>query len=61
MQKIRNPRDDDQENIQKAFDLIQELMSLNSRIEPSLWCSAMCSILAKQFLGCGYTFEREKK
>jgi hypothetical protein len=55
--KKRKPKPDDQENADKAANLIAELVKLNPQIEPSIWVSACLTSVARAFRSSDYTYE----
>ena len=55
--KIRESREDDQENAQKAFDLILEFVEENDHIEISIWAATFFNVLAHAFKNSGYSHE----
>ena len=55
--KIRKTKPDDQENAEKAVDLITELVKLNPQLEPSIWVSACLTSVARAFRSSDYTYE----
>ncbi len=55
--KKRTPREGDQKKIEEAVNLIFELMSLNPRIEPTLWCAAVLSVLVRGFKESDYSYK----
>lgn len=58
MQRERwEPKITDHENIEKAINLIYELMEMNQDIEPTLWCFAITFCLVNGFYQCGFTYE----
>lgn len=48
---------DDHENIQKAYDLIQETMYKNNNIESTLWSTAVWFSLLNGYKNCGISYE----
>ncbi len=54
--KKRKQKNNDQEKVDKAFDMIYELMSLNQSIEPTLWASAVWSTLVNGYKQSGFTY-----
>ena len=56
MRKIRPPKDTDQENVEKGFQLILNLMNEHKEIEPTLWASAVASVLATGYLDEGFSY-----
>ncbi len=57
MEEIRLPKPDDYENVNKAIDLIYNLIKLNPQIEAALWPPAIIYILAKAFIQCNFTHD----
>ena len=55
--KKRKPKKDDQENADKACDLLTELVQLNPQFEPSIWISACLTFVARAFHSSDYTYE----
>lgn len=58
--KIRKEKPDDQENIDKAVELLTKLVK-STDIEPSLWVSACLSCIAASYQGNGFSFSDFKK
>jgi hypothetical protein len=57
MKKIRLPKEDDQENIERAFQLIKRTITRHEEIEPTLWGAACWMILVIGHAGSGYSYE----
>ena len=55
--EVRQRKDDDQDNVSRALVLIDELMELNTQIEPNLWVSAFLSSVAQASMQNGLTKE----
>ncbi len=54
----RRPRKKtDQDEAEKAFKLLKESMANHSEIEPSLWASAIWSVLVDGYVNCGFSYE----
>jgi hypothetical protein len=53
----RPGKDTDNAEVEKAIELLYELMSLNRQIEPTLWVSAFFYILSAGFHQCGVPYE----
>jgi hypothetical protein len=56
--KTRNPHPNDQENVQRAADLIDELVAMNPEIQPIFWVSASFSGIVNCFINSGISYER---
>lgn len=59
--KIRPGKHDDQKNIDKAVDLINELMDSNPGIEETLWSAAMISTVFQGYHNSGCTKKELKE
>jgi hypothetical protein len=58
MERERRPgKKTDNEEIERAINLLYELMQFNTQIEPTLWSSAFTFIIANGYKQCGYTYE----
>lgn len=57
MKKIRPPLETDQVNMDKAFQLIMDLMHTNKHIEPSLWAGAVFSVFVNGYQQSGFSYE----
>lgn len=55
--KFRPPREDDQENVEKAYQLIQILVYMHPEIESTLWASAMLSTFVNSFISSGHSYD----
>jgi len=55
--KIRIPKITDNEEIEKAINLIYDLMDFNQNIERTLWSSALAFVLIKGFKQSGFTYK----
>jgi hypothetical protein len=55
---IRPPHPDDQDNAQKAYELLIETIQANSYIEPTLWASAVVSLLIDGYHDSGINYEQ---
>jgi hypothetical protein len=55
--KQRPSKDTDQENAQKAFDMLCDLARINPEIEGSIWISAFYSCIVASFVNTGLTYE----
>ncbi len=51
--KKRKPKKSDQEQVEKAFDLLYNIVQENPHIEPTLWASAMWSCLVNVYINSG--------
>ncbi len=59
--RFREPKEDDQENIQKAYELLMDLIEQNERdIEAALWVGAMICALAENYEKSGISFQQFK-
>ena len=56
MKEIRPPHENDQEKIQRAYDLIMDLMNNHPEIEPTLWCGAVWSALVVGYKVCRFSY-----
>lgn len=62
--KNREPRpkkETDNDDIEKAIDLIYELMECNPSIEPTLWSSAVTYVLINGYKQSGYSYKEFRK
>ena len=57
MRQKRYPKETDDEEIEKAIRLLEELVELNSNIEMTLWYSAFHFAIAKGFKNTGYSYK----
>ena len=57
MKKYRPLQESDQENTEKAFNLIKKLMINHPEIESTLWASATWSILADGYKNSDFNYE----
>lgn len=58
MKRERRPRKaTDNSDIDKAINLIYELMEFNQSIEPTLWSSAVTFVLINGYKQCGYSYK----
>ncbi len=57
MKEIRPGQDSDQENIEKAFQLVKNLIKSHSEIEPTLWAGAIWSVLIDGYMACDFSYE----
>lgn len=55
--EIRFPLDDVEINIQKAFDLVVQLINEHPEIEYTLWAGAIWTILVSGYINCGFSRE----
>ncbi len=56
MQK-RPPKETDQEEIEKAFQLLKGTMAAHPEIEPTLWAGAVWSCLVHGYKSSGFTYK----
>jgi len=54
--RLRPGKKDDQLQVQKVINLIDELVQLNPGIEPNLWISAFMSLTANTYMQNESTF-----
>lgn len=54
--KFRAEKKDDQLNVEKAINLINELVQLNPGIETNLWISAFMSLTANTYIQNNVSF-----
>lgn len=59
--KIRLSKNTDQEQIQKGFDLVKELMQQHPEIEITLWAGVMWSILSDGYVASGVDYDEFKQ
>ncbi len=60
--KYREKKDSDQKNIQKAYDLLLDLIMANQiDIHPTLWVGAMICALAENYKNSDVPFEYFKE
>jgi hypothetical protein len=60
--KFRESKPEDQEEAEKAFQLLLDLITHHQRqIEPSLWVGAMIGALADNYEKSGFPFKYFKK
>lgn len=53
----REPKKTDQEEIEKAFQLLKSFMADHPEIEPTLWSGAFWSILVDGYSKSGVTYD----
>ena len=56
--ELRPRKETDNIDIDKAINLIYELMEFNPSIEPTLWSSAVTFVLINGFKQCGYNYKQ---
>lgn len=55
--RYREGQPDDQENVQKAYELLMDFIEIHQKeIEPSLWVGAMVCALAENYEKSGVPF-----
>lgn len=59
--QIRKSKDNDQENVSKAYNLLLELMELNYEIEGNIWGAAFMFAMVNGYINSGFTYEEYKK
>lgn len=58
MERERRPgKNTDNAEIERAINLLYELMQFNTQIEPTLWSSAFTFVVVNGYKQCGYTYE----
>jgi len=57
----RTSKDDDQDKIDRAVELIYELMGLNKQIEPTLWAGAVISVLVMGYKNSGSSYKHFRR
>ena len=55
--KLRPSKPTDQENVEKAYQILLELMESHKEIEKPLWIGAFASIITFGFKNNGFTHE----
>ena len=55
--KIRPPKPDDQDQCDKACDLLYDFLKENNHIEPTIWVSSMISVIAQSYINTGLSHE----
>lgn len=53
----REPKKTDQEQTERGFNLIMEIMSAHPEIEPTLWAGAVWSVLVNGYNQSGVTYD----
>ncbi len=56
--KTRKPKKSDQNQVQKGFQLIMDMMADHPEIEPTLWAGAIWSVLVNGYNNSGMTYEQ---
>jgi hypothetical protein len=56
--KLRSPKNTDQEDVEKAFNILKDILNSHPRIEPTLWASAFWSCLVDGYNNSGFTYEQ---
>lgn len=59
--ETRLPKEKDQEEVVKAFNLIKQLMENHSEIESTLWAGAFWSILVDGYSASGVSYDQFTK
>ena len=54
--EIRQKKETDQENIDKALAILGECIKLNSQIEPTLWLSAFVETIIFTYVTSGFSY-----
>lgn len=54
----RPPKKTDQRQIEKAFNLLKEVMVEHPEIEPTLWASAFWSVLVEGYSTSGMSYKQ---
>ncbi len=57
MKERRESKETDQQQTQKAYDLILDLIQKHSEIEPTLWIGAMFSVLANGYKNSNFSYD----
>ena len=57
MSKIRESKDSDQEEVEKAFQILRKAMKDHSEIESTLWAGALFSCLVTGYPNSGITYK----
>jgi len=57
----RPPKQTDQEQIEKAFNLLKDCMTEHTEIEPTLWAGAFWSILVDGYNKSGMSYDQFTK
>ena len=59
--KIKRPRlKSDQENAEKAYQLLLNFLNENSDIEPTIWAGAVWGVLVNGYVNCNFTYKEFK-
>jgi hypothetical protein len=54
----RNAKIDDQDQVEKGYNLIKDLMSKHPEIESTLWSGAVWSILVDGYVASGISYDQ---
>lgn len=57
MAEIRPSKASDQDETERAFELLKECIGNHPEIEGAIWASAIFSLLIDSFVGSGLTYE----
>lgn len=57
MKEIRPPTKLDQDETEKAYQMVMQLMNDHPEIESTLWCGAIWSVLVNGYEQCDYSYE----
>ncbi len=57
MKEIRPSKDSDQDNTEKAFQLIKNCLEEHPEIESTLWAGAVWSVLVYGYRNCGFSYK----
>lgn len=61
MIKHRDPKPDDQEQAERAFQLLKALCRENQEIEGNIWIGGFWSILVDAYRDSGFSYEQFKQ
>lgn len=55
--ELRPSKEDDQENIDRAFNILKDVIKAYPRIEPTVWAAAIWSCLVDGYANSGVSYE----
>lgn len=53
----RKPKIDDQEQADRAFDILAQIMDMHPEIEPNIWVASTLSCIVASFIDAGASYE----
>jgi len=56
--ELRSPKPDDQDEAEKAFQILKECVINHPTIEPNIWAAAFWSVLISAYVDAGLTYKQ---